>query len=71
MKLVELAETAHVKASKLIPEIEAKYSGIGKIRQIVKSDLSAEILQMDKIVRKLIVQIGTLPNSIQDYLAES
>jgi len=71
MELVELTKEAQEKASKLIPELETKYFSIGKIRQVIKSELSEEILKIDKIVRKLITQTGNLPNSLSDYLKSS
>jgi hypothetical protein len=71
MKLVELAKDAQEKASGLISELEQEYTGIGKIRQLVKAELSEEILKMDKIVRKLIAQTRSLPNSIGDYITNS
>jgi len=71
MKLVDLSNDAEDKASKIINELEAKYSSIGKIRQLVKAGLSEEILKIDKIVRELIVQSGSLPNCISDYITKS
>jgi hypothetical protein len=68
LEMVELAKEAQKKATKIIPELETRYSGIGKIRQLAKSELSEEILKIDKIVRKLIIQNGKLPNSIADYV---
>lgn len=65
----ELAEDAQKKAAEIVAGYEQQYSGIGKIRQLVKAELSEEILKIDKIVRKLIVQAGSLPNCITDYVA--
>jgi hypothetical protein len=71
MKLVELAKEAEEKATKLVPKLEQEYSSIGKIRQIMKSELSEEIPKIDKIVRKLIIQTGDAPNCISDYVLKS
>jgi len=71
LEIVDLAKEAQVKATKLVPELEKKYTGIGKIRQLVKVEIAEEVLKIDKIVRKLIVQTGSLPNSIGDYVAKS
>lgn len=68
LQLVELSKEAQKKVNKLIPELELRYSGIGRMRQILKSEISAEILEIDKIVRKLIVQNGKLPNHITKYI---
>jgi len=67
-KLVELAKEAHEKAAKTIPELEEKYRSIGKIRSLLKAELSKEILGIDKIVRELIVRSGNLPNSLGDFM---
>jgi hypothetical protein len=71
MALVDLAKQAQIKARKLMPPLEAKYSGIGKIRQLIKAELSEEILKIDKIVRDLIVQSGSLPNNLEDFLGQT
>jgi hypothetical protein len=67
-ELVALARQAETKAEKLVDELEKKYSGIGKIRQLIKVELEGEILRIDKIVRELISEAGSLPNGIDDYL---
>jgi hypothetical protein len=68
VKLVELAKEADTKASGIIHELEEKYTSIGKIRHLVKAELSGEILEIDKIVRELIAQTVSLPNSLSDYM---
>ena len=67
-RLIELAKNSHSKAKDIIKELEEKYTSIGKIRSSVKADLSEEILQIDKIVRALILHAGSLPNSLGDYM---
>jgi len=71
LELVDLAKQAQIKAAKLAPELEKKYTGIGKIRQLVKVEIAEELLKIDKIVRELIVQTGSLPNSLSDYVKKS
>lgn len=67
LKLVELATAAQSKAQKILPDLEAKYTSIGKIRSMVKAEIAEELLQIDRIVRHLIVQAGNLPNTLGDY----
>ena len=68
MMLVNLAKRASEKASKIVPELEKQYSGIGKIRQLVKAEIEEEVLQIDKIVRELIVSEGELPDGLYAFL---
>jgi hypothetical protein len=67
-ELVELAKQTREKAEKLVEDLEVKYTGIGKIRQLIKVELEAEILRIDKIVRELISDTGSLPNGLDDYM---
>jgi hypothetical protein len=67
-ELVLLAQQAQAKAEILVPVLEEKYVGIGKIRQLIKVELEAEILRIDTIVRDLLAEAGSLPNGIEDYL---
>jgi hypothetical protein len=71
LELVRLAKLAQQKAIAVIPELEKEYSSIGAIRQHVKSDLSEEILKIDKIVRKLLIQSGTYSKAMSDYMTKS
>jgi hypothetical protein len=71
MELVALTKQAHAKAQRMIRDLEDKYASIGKIRSIIKAELSEEILQIDKTVRELIIQSGTLPNSLHDFISKS
>jgi hypothetical protein len=68
LELVKLAKEAQAKASKIVPELERRYSSIGKIRQMVKSEIEEELLKIDKIVRDLISETADLPNGLDDYL---
>lgn len=68
MELVKLAEQAQTKAEKLVPDLEKKYSGIGKIRQLIKVEIAEEVLKIDKIVRELISETGGLPNGLEDFV---
>lgn len=67
-ELVKLAKQAQAKAEKLVVELESKYSGIGKIRQLIKVEIAEEALKIDKIVRDLISQTGSLPNGLDDFV---
>lgn len=67
MELVKLAEQAQIKAEKLVAELEKKYSGIGKIRQMIKVEIAEEVLKIDKIVRVLILEAGGLPNGLDNF----
>jgi len=71
MELVALTKQAHAKAQKTIRNLEDKYASIGKIRSIIKAELSEEILQIDKTVRELIIQSGNIPNSLHDFIGKS
>jgi len=68
LELVKLAKEAQAKASKIVPELERRYSSIGKIRQMVKSEIEEELLKIDKIVRDLILETADLPNGLDSYL---
>jgi hypothetical protein len=68
MELVGLAKQAQAKAEKTVGKLEEKYASIGKIRSMLKAELSEELLQIDKIVRELIVHAGNLPNTLGDFL---
>lgn len=67
-ELCRLGEQAQAKARSLIMDLESKYTDIGKIRQLIKVELEEEILKIDRIVRDLIAENGSLPNGIDDYL---
>jgi hypothetical protein len=71
MELVELAKQAQTKAEKLAVDLELKYSGIGKIRQLIKVEIEEEVLKIDRIVRDLISEAGSLPNGLDDYVSKS
>jgi hypothetical protein len=66
-ELVNLAKKAESKVDKIIPDLEKKYKGSGKIRQLVKIEINEELLKIDKIVRQLIAKAGSLPNGLEDY----
>lgn len=68
MELVRLAKQAQAKAEKLVAELESKYSGIGKIRQLIKVEIAEEALKIDKIVRELISQTGSQPDGLDDFV---
>jgi hypothetical protein len=70
MELVELARQAQVKAEKLVVELESKYSGIGKIRQLIKVEITEELLKIDKIVRELISETGSLTNDLDNFISK-
>jgi len=67
LELAKLAKEAQAKASKIVPELERRYSRIGKIRQVVKSETEKSYL-IDKIVRDLISETVDLQNGLDDYL---
>ena len=67
LELVTLAKLAEDKASKIIDKLEAKYSGIGKIRQLVKVEINEEVLNIDKIVRELLEKEGSVPNGLDNF----
>jgi hypothetical protein len=67
MELVKLAEQAQIKAKKLVPQLETKYSGIAKIRQLIKIEIVEEVLKIDKIVRDLLYASGNAPSSLEDF----
>jgi len=54
-ELVNLARKANEKATKIVRELEMKYSGTGKIRQLIKEEIGEEISQINRIVRNIIV----------------
>jgi methylase of polypeptide subunit release factors len=68
LELVRLAKQAQGKVEKIVPELERRYFSIGKIRQMVKSEIEEELLKIDKIVRDLISETADLPNGLDDYL---
>lgn len=68
LELVELAKKAETKASKLVSELEKKYSGIGKIRQLIKVEIAEEVLKIDKIVREIIAKTVSLPKGLEDFV---
>jgi len=68
MKLVQLAGDAQSKAHRVIGDLGTRYASIGKIRSLVKVEISEEILQIDKIVRELLAKTGSVPNALGDFL---
>lgn len=46
---------AAIKMVEALPPTLTKYRNIGKIRALVKENLSAEIVQIDVLVKKLLV----------------
>lgn len=68
LELAALAKQAQVKAEKAMVNLESKYSSIGKIRQLIKVEIEEEILRIDKIVRDLISESGSLPNGLDAFL---
>lgn len=68
LELVRLAKVAQTKAKEAVATLQSRYSGIGKIRQLVKVEIQPEILKIDKIARELLSKSGT-PNSGLDRFA--
>ncbi len=58
LKLAELSETAHKKAAKYLednpPQKELSPTRLGKLRLDIKKHLSAEMKEIDKLVKKII-----------------
>lgn len=67
IQLVGLAKEAQAKAEKLVPELETKYSGIAKIRQLIKVQVVEEVLKIDKIVRDLLSEAGNIPSDLDAF----
>ena len=67
-ELVRLGKKAQVKAAKIISGLEKEYTGIGKIRQLVKVEINEEILKIDKIVRRLLEKTSSVPNGLEDFV---
>lgn len=70
MELVKLGRRCEEKARRIVEEHESEYSGIGKLRQIVKKEISEELAQIDSIVRKLLGEMGNINNNIEDYSSD-
>ncbi len=68
--IVALAKQAQAKSEKLVMELESKYSGIGKIRQLIKVEIMEELLKIDKIVREFILETGSLTNDLDDFISK-
>lgn len=67
-ELVRLATEAKAKAEKAVIDLESKYSGIGKIRQLIKVEVQEEVLKIDKIVRELLSEPENLPNGLDNFI---
>ena len=71
IQLVNLAMQAQAKAERLIPELESRYTGIGKIRQLVKVEIQEELLEIDKIARELLAERGNMPKGLDKFLSQA
>ncbi len=70
VELISLAKQAQVKSEKLVIGMESKYSGVGKIRQLIKVEITEELLKIDKIVRELISETGSLTNDLDGFISK-
>lgn len=66
--LVELARICQTKVKRRLPELSRSYTGIGKIRQLVKEELEAEIGQIDRLVRRILLESGVSTKNLGDYI---
>lgn len=67
MELVECGKSCSLKAERKVKSLESDDYSIGRLRQIVKEELSEELDQIDIIVKKLLGEIGNNSNFIDDY----
>ncbi len=66
--MVELAKTCRTKMAKRLPELSHGYIGIGKIRQLVKEELEPEIAQVDRLVKRILLERGVSTKNLADYV---
>ena len=68
MKLAEYGKLCSLKAQKVVARsFESNDYQVGKLRQIVKKELSIELGEIDSIVRKLLGEMGNNNSYIEDY----
>jgi len=51
-----------------LPGLSEGYTGIGKVRQLVKEELEPEIGQIDRLVRQIILERGVSTKNLGDYV---
>jgi hypothetical protein len=66
--LVELAKKCGDKVEKKIPDLANKYTNIGKIRQLIKEELESEIAEIDRIVKRILLQCGLSMKNLDDFV---
>jgi hypothetical protein len=66
--LVELARICQTKVKRKLPELSKDYTGIGKIRQMVKQELETEIAQIDRLVKQILVEQGVSTKNLRNYV---
>lgn len=68
MKLAKYGKSCSLKAQKIVARsLESNDYQVGKLRQIVKKELSTELGEIDSIVRKLLGEMGNNNSYIEDY----
>jgi hypothetical protein len=53
--LADIAADCKTRVRKIIPALSQKYDSIGKIRQLVKEELSEELAQIDRLVKSILL----------------
>ncbi len=67
LRLVEIAKKSQAKVERRLPELSKGYTGIGKIRQLVKEELETEIAEIDRIVKKILLEHGLSTKNLGDF----
>jgi type I restriction-modification system DNA methylase subunit len=68
-RLVKLGRECQEKVAKLVPQLEQKYTNIGKIRAEIKEALESEISEIDSIVRQLLLKTGNKKNNLESFVS--
>ena len=66
-KLVELARKCRIRISSKLPDLSKGLTGIGRIRQLVKEELEPEIEEIDRLVRRILVEEGVSARGLDDF----
>lgn len=65
--LVDLARKCRSRVNSKLPELAKGLTGIGRIRQRVKEELEPEIEEIDRLVRRILVEGGVSARGLEDF----
>jgi len=54
----QLAKSCTLKVKELLPPLSEKYDNVGKIRHIIKGELEDQVIQIDKLAKRILMSRG-------------